>query len=191
MNYFFFIITILIVFSGCSSNTEKNTTVNGGANSNAPNTNQTNVNSAAATNSNTAELQSYNGTQNVNPNDFIRSNSSRKIVSGKADQNQAGISSRPAPDDSTITSGSRGMLFYEARTFKSNPVLSKVEKIMDGKTTVYKVYLKNGKVLDAPADQMTNYAALAPANILEIIGMSPKPPAAPQTRTDEKKEQKP
>ena len=69
-------------------------------------------------------------------------------------------------------------------------VLAKVEKIMDGKTTKYKVYLKNGKVLDAPEDKMSNFAALAPDNILEIVGMLPKPQTSPQTKPEAKKEQK-
>ncbi len=189
MKYFVFIIAVLIVFNGCSPGEQTNAT-NKGLNATAPNSNPPNANSAAATNSNQSGMQPYNGMQNVNPNAFNASNDNLKVIQVKPSKDQLPIGSRTAPDDSVITSGSRGMLFFEARTFNSHPLLAKVEKIMDGKTTKYKVYLKNGKVLDAPADKMSNYTALAPENILEIVGMMPKPQTIPPAKTEEKKDQK-
>ncbi len=190
MKYFVLSIAILVVLSGCSSTAGTNETTNG-ANPSAPNTNPANANTAAATNSGSTGLQPYNGMQNVNPNAFNASNDNLKVIPVKPVNNQAGINSRSAPDDSTITSGSRGLLFFEARTFNSHPVLAKVEKIMDGKTEEFKVYLKNGQVVDAPADKMTNYAAIAPANIIEIIGMAPTAPTSPPVKPEAKKDEKP
>ncbi len=182
MKYFVLIITILVVFNACSSSEENKTATNGA--------NSENANSSAAINANPPGMQPYSGLQNVNPNAFNASNDNLKITKVVPKKDEMPYGSRTAPDNSTITSGSRGKDFFEARTFNSHPVLAKVEKIMDGKTTKYKVYLKNGKVLDAPEDKMSNYAAMAPDNILDIIGLLPKPQTSPQTKPEEKKEQK-
>jgi hypothetical protein len=133
-------------------------------------------------------MQPYNG--NINPNAFNGANTNLKVTKYEPKKDELPYGSRTAPDDSIISSGSRGKDFVETRTFRNHPVLAKVEKIMDGKTEKYKVYLKNGKVIDAPADKMSNYAALAPVNILDIIGLSPKPQTNPTTKTEEKKDQK-
>lgn len=188
MKYFVFIISILVVFSGCSSSVETNAVTNS-ANPAAPNSNPANANSTAATNANPTGMQPYNG--NLNPNAFNATNSNLKVIEYKPKKDEMPYGSRIAPDDSFITSGSRGKEFLETRTFRSHAVLAKVEKIMDGKNTKYKVFLKSGKVVDAPADKMENMQALAPDNILDAIGMLPKPQATPPTKTEEKKDQKP
>lgn len=188
MKYFVFIISILVVFSGCASNGGETNAVTNGANPAAPNTNPANANAAAATNSNPPGMQPYNG--NINPNAFNATNDNLKVIKYEPKKDELPYGSRAAPDDSVISSGSRGTDFIETRTFKNHAVLAKVEKIMDGKTEKYKVYLKNGKVVDAPADKMKNMQSLAPANILEAIGMSPTPQTNPSTKPEEKKDQK-
>ncbi len=188
MKYFVFIISILVVFSGCSSSVETNTVTNG-ANPAAPNSNPANANITAATNADPTGMQPYSG--NINPNAFNATNSNLKVIKYEPKKDELPYGSRIAPDDSVITSSSRGKDFIETRTFRSHEVLAKVEKIMDGKTEKYKVYLKNGKVVDAPSDKMNNMQALAPNNILDAIGMLPKPQATAPTQTEEKKNQKP
>jgi hypothetical protein len=180
MKYFVFIFTIAVLISGCSSNPPANAPA-------GANTNQVNANSIAATNPNPSEMTPYNGVQNLNPNAFNATNDNRKVIPYQPKKDELPYGSRYAPDDSVISSGSRGKDFVETRTFKSHDVLNKVEKIMDGKTTKYKVYLKNGKVVDAPAEKMNNFAAMAPVSILEVIGLAPKT----QPATEEKKEEKP
>ena len=180
MKHFVFIFTILFISNACSSSAPTNSTTNG-ANPSA------NTNTVAATNSSPSGMAPYNGVQNVNPNAFNATNDNLKVVPYQPKKDEMPYGSRKAPDDSVITSGSRGKDFLETRTFKSHAVLTKVEKIMDGKTTKYKVYLKNGKVVDAPAEKMSNYAAMSPETILDVIGMLPKP----QPATEEKTEQKP
>jgi len=187
MKYFVFIISILIVFSGCSTSVETNAVSKGG-NPSAPNSNPANANSMAATNANPTGMLPYSG--NINPNAFNATNDNLKVIKYEPKKDEMPYGSRIAPDDSVITSGSRGKDFIETRTFKSHAVLAKVEKIMDGKNEKYKVYLKNGKVFDAPTDKMNNMQALAPDNILDAIGMLPKPQATPPTKTEEKKDQK-
>lgn len=189
MKSYLLIIAILVFSGGCTSNPAVNSTI-GGANP-AANSNPVNANTVAATNSNPAsQLQPYNGIQNINPNAFNATGDNLKVIPYQPKKDELPYGTRNAPDDSIISSGSRGRDFVEIRTFKSHPTLSKVEKIMDGKTTKYKVYLKSGKVVDAPADKMSNYAALAPESILEAIGMMPKPQTSPQTKPEEKEAQK-
>ena len=172
MKYYFLIIAILVLSSGCSSNPSANH-ANGGTNPPA-NSNPSNVNAVAATNTNSpAEMQPYGGIQNVNPNAFNATNDNLKVIPYKPREGEMPYGSRNAPDDSIVSSGSRGKDFVETRTFKSHAIISKVEKIMDGKTTKYKVYLKSGKIVEAPADKMSNFTAMAPNSILEVIGMKP------------------
>ena len=179
MKHFVFILTIMFVISACSSNAPTNSATNGVHSS-------ANSNTVAATNSNPSGILPYNGVQNVNPNAFNATNDNLKIVPYQPKKDEMPYGSRTAPDDSVITSGSRGKDFLETRTFKSHSLLAKVEKIMDGKTTKYKVFLKNGKVLDAPADKMDNFAAMAPETILDVIGMLPKPQPATEVKTEQK-----
>jgi hypothetical protein len=189
MKYFVLIIAISFVLSACSP-ADENKTANGANPANIAN--PANANGAAATNSAAPTgLQPYNGVQNINPNAFNAANDNLKVTKVEPKKDQMPYGSRTAPDDSTISSGSRGKDFFEVRTFNSHPLLAKVEKLMDGTTTKYKVYLKTGKVLDAPADKMTDFAAMGPENILDAVGLLPKPQTAPSTKPEVKKEQKP
>ena len=175
---------ILFVLSGCSSNSETNQAANGM--SPAANSKPANADSLAATNSNPPGAQPYNGIQNLNPNAFNATNDNLKVIPVQPKKDEMPYGSRTAPDDSIISSGSRGRDFVETRTFKSHAVLDKIEKIMDGKTTKYKVYLKSGKVVEAPAEKMTNFAVTSPEGILDAIGMLPKPQTIPEVKKDEK-----
>ncbi len=185
VRYYLLITAILCLFSACSSNTGTNSTADG-ANPAAANSNPTHANAVAATNSNPPGMQPYNGAQNLNPSAFNATNDNLKVINVEPRKAELPYGSRTAPDDSVISSESRGKDFLETRIFKSHAILDRIEKIMDGKTTKYKVYLKSGKVLEAPAEKMTNFAVLAPENILDAVGMLPKP----QANTAEKKDQK-
>lgn len=189
MKYYFLTSAILVVFSACSSNPPANSATNG-ANP-AANSNSANTNTAAATNSNPpGGMMPYNGVQNINLNAFNASNDNLKVIPYQPKKGELPYGTRIAPDDSVIVSGSRGKEFVETRTFKSHAVLAKVEKIMDGKNTRYKVFLKNGKVFDAPAEKMQDFAVNSPEGILNAIGMLPKPPANSPTKPEGKQEQK-
>ena len=176
---------VFIVSSACSSNTAQNpNSANTAANSPAAN-----ADSMAATNSNPPGLQPYNGVQNLNPSAFNATNDNLKVVPVRKKEGELPLGSRIAPDNSVITTASRGKEFVETRTFKNHEVLAKIEKVMDGSTTKYKVYLKNGKVLDAQPEKLTNFATMAPQNILLAAGIEPKPPANPPSAPAEKKDQ--
>lgn len=175
MKYFVFIVTITAFLNSCSSTPPTNAPA-------SANSNQVNANTMAATNPNPPAMSPYNGVQNLNPNAFNATNNNLPVVPYQPKKDELPYGSRLAPDDSIVSSGSRGKEFVETRTFRSDKVLNKVEKIMDGKTTKYKVFLKNGKVVEAPADKMDNFAAMAPGNILEVIGIQPKPPATTEEK---------
>ena len=184
MKYFVFILLIATALSACSAGSENS--ANSAAVQNPSNSDAANANSVAATNP-APQMIPYNGSQNVNPNAFNASNDNLKTVKTEPKPDELPYGSRKAPDDSVITSESRGKLFVETRVFKSDPVLQKVEKIMDGKTNKYKIYLKNGKVVDVPESKMDNYAVMAPGNFLEILGMNPKPQPVTPSELQEKR----
>jgi hypothetical protein len=190
VKYYLLIIAILVFSGACSSNLPANQTT-GGTNS-AANSDPANANTAAATNSNPAiQMQPYNGVQNINSNAFNATSDNLKVIPYQPKKDELPYGTRNAPDDSIVSSGSRGRDFVETRTFKNHPILSKVEKIMDGKTTKYKVYLKSGKVVDAPADKLSNYTAMAPNSILDAIGMKPQLEPNQQMKPEVKEAQKP
>jgi hypothetical protein len=189
VKYYFLVIAILVVSGSCTSNPPANTTI-GGAENQPANSNP--ANAVAATNANPAvEMKAYNGVQNINPNAFNAANDNLKVIPYVPKKDEMPYGTRIAPDDSIVSTGSRGKDFVETRTFKNHALLSKVERIMDGKTTKYKVYLKSGKVLDAPADKMSNYTAMAPNSILEAIGMKPVIEPNQQMKPEDKEAQKP
>jgi len=186
MKYLVIFTCLAILFSGCSSSNETNKSVNG---ANIQNSSTGNSNNAAMTNVTPTELKPYNGFQNVNPNAFNATNDNLKVVKTEPKQSATPFGQRTAPDDSVVTSGSRGKEFFEMRTFNNHPTLAKVEKIMDGATTKFKVYLKNGKVLEAPADKMSNFTAMAPENILAAAGVQPKQETSSPNLSNKKDQQ--
>jgi hypothetical protein len=90
---------------------------------------------------------------------------------------------RPAPDNSTFTSYLTDA-GYEVRTFKSHPLLSKVEKktLADGKQTL-KVFLKSGKVVDLAPERIPALFTIRAAEIVDLAGITPpRSSGAPPTK---------
>ena len=87
--------------------------------------------------------------------------------------------SRPAPENSTFTSYLTDAAF-EVRTFNNHPQLLKVEKKItsDGKQTL-KVFLRNGKVVDLPAQSISPIATTPTSVILQAAGVQPEQPSVP------------
>lgn len=170
-----FVITLLsIALTNCGGNAAE-------PNSTAVNSSVSNVPANSATASNGEQLQpAFNGeTKEVGDGLPVPANANVTVV----DTNQIKDTMRemPAPDDSTFTAemNEKGQP-VETRTFRSHPILKKVEKItMSPRDYVFKIYLKNGKVVESKSDQLKDFRVISPVNILDAIGMKP-PPAKPE-----------
>ena len=117
------------------------------------------------------------GSDAVTPNVPDRlANKMDQIKRGAGEMDPAAVASqnaRPAPDNSTFTSylSDAG---YEIRTFKNHPSLLRVEKrtAEAGKQTV-RVFLRNGKVVEVPAQSLGALATVPAAVIASAAGVSP------------------
>ena len=162
----------VLLAAGCSS-APSNGTGSGPAQTGSSNRETANVQSASNVNQ---TVVPYKGLENVDPNAFNATTANIRQVNVNAPSNTIPLAGRTAPDDSIFysTMNKKGEPM-EIRVFNSDPVIARVERTISGKESSYKVFLKNGRTVDAPADKMANFAAIAPANILEAIGMGPKP----------------
>ena len=172
--------------AGCSSGGSRNASTQTD-NRKVAETAATNSNHTAMTNVEMPNAVPYRGIENLDRNALNAVPENSKVVPVDADKNQLAIGTRPAPDDSVIvTTMNRQGNPVETRTFNRHPLLAKVEKITIGKDPQYKVYLRSGKVLNAPVDKMENFRALAPENILDAVGQLPKPAADANRRSADK-----
>ena len=127
-----------------------------------------------------------NNSNSVSPSnvDSDASNSRRELKSST-------MAAIPAPDESTFTSTmDKSGNFIEVREFKNHPRLLKVERKILGRDSKYSVFLKNGKVVEAPAAKMENFRSLSPVTILEAIGIkvTPETPKDPELKDQKKPE---
>jgi hypothetical protein len=79
---------------------------------------------------------------------------------------------QPAPDNSEFQSmmNNQGQP-VESRVFKNHPALLKVERIYtDLENPVVKIYLKNGKTMNLPADKIGNPMEASAAEIMNTLG---------------------
>jgi hypothetical protein len=164
-------------------------------NSPATNANTTNsANNAAASNTNAGFIP-YPGTENTNG---VPANVNAKVVSIDPQQLKPTNAAMPAADNSEIVMALNEKGAVETRTFKSNPVLAKIEKTTEGRNVGLKVYLKNGKVIPLPPEKIKNFTVDSAEQILQAAGIqTPKPVqnagtgAATGTKTDDTTESKP
>lgn len=170
MNKFFshlpYIVLASVVCASCSGGGA------GNAGNRGPNANDANAIKVIQTNANT---------NRADPNANTVSSNKTAVVPAMSSPTPL-----PAPDNSTVKSEMlRDGTAREVREFKDDPTIIKVERRISSQKDRYFVYLRNGKVVEAPADKMKDYRIFAPANILEIIGVKPPSPAAtnagPQT----------
>ncbi len=199
MNKFICFAVFFIFLGGCSSSTtETVSTTNSDIadNSVANNSAAKLQNSNAADSTNTEEPINADSTQSVlleNPGFLDYKN--KKGGKGKGvnvapiDPNAARFLS-PAPDNSEITTemNKQGQPI-ETRTFKSNPLLAKVERIyttLDNPTV--RVYLKDGKVINLPKGKIDNIFSASAQEILNAVGAAPQNDNSPLKESMEKKE---
>lgn len=117
----------------------------------------------------------------------------KNIVAVNTDLTKETIKTSPAPDDSTYSAemNSKGNP-VETRIFRSHPILAKVEKItMSPRDYVFKIYLRNGKVVESKSDVLKDFRVIAPENILDAINMKPPPPKPAQNPGNPDQQKKP
>ena len=180
----FLILILSIAYTGCrGSATETNSvTVN-----NNPSIQANIANTIVSANGETVQ-PAYNGeTKEIADGFPVPVNANITVVNTTNTMDT--MREKPAPDDSTFSAEMNGKgQPVETRTFKSHPVLAKVEKItMSTRDYVFKIYLKNGKVIESKSDDLKDFRVIAPLNILDAIGMKPQPKPDPNTPKSEDK----
>jgi hypothetical protein len=186
--------TIIAAFSillgGCSGTSGEN-------NSNAPAANGSTSNqvNAATVSNNTPSMIPYPGTENTNGNP---ANSDIKVTNIDPKQIKTTNPAMPAPDNSEMLTVLNEKGVVETRTFKSNPLLAKVERTTVGRNVQLKIFLKNGKVVAVPSEKIGNFPTDSAQQILQAAGLVASNPvqnaetgAATGTKTEETKESKP
>ncbi|MGI8639835.1 MAG: hypothetical protein ACR2MG_07760 [Pyrinomonadaceae bacterium] len=187
-------LTVFLIFpGGCSSS----------ANQTVSKTNSNIANNSVAEMRNTNVAVSTNMEDFMNPNNVppapansgLSNTPTQKIIKGKTtnvapiDPNVRKILA-PAPDNSEIsTEMNKQGQPIETRTFKSNALLAKVERIyitLDNPTV--KVYLKNGKIIDLPKGRIDNIFDASANEILKAVGIAPPNENPPSKENVEKKE---
>lgn len=185
---------LLAIFSfisvGCSGGSETNSATVPNANS-ASGTSQTN--SYVASNGETMQPAFNGDSKNAGSNMQIQVNT--MVVNAdnqKEKTNQPVQPEIPAADNSTYSAemNDKGQP-VEIRTFKNHPILAKIEKItLSPRDYVFKIYLKDGKVVESKSDELKQFRFITPENILGAINkLPPKPTPDPNdpTRDGKKK----
>lgn len=168
----------LVVFSACSSTTvetsAKNENVNGvvavksGDQVAAPQT--VDANSATTTQ---GDLQSGVATNRLQSK-IDAAKKSTEPIDNAAVEAMALKNAKPAPENSTFTSFLTDS-GYEIRTFKDNPQLLKVVKIIGAEKSSIKVYLRGGRVVDLTGNAIINLNTVPSSTILAAAGIQPPP----------------
>lgn len=172
---------------------------NCGGNAAEPNSTAANTNSSAAeipansaTASNPGQVQpAFNGEMKEVGDGFqVPANANVTFVN--TNQAKATMQEKPAPDDSTFMAEMNGKgQPVETRTFRSHPIIKKVEKItMSPRDYVFKIYLKNGKVVESKNEKLKDFRVIAPENILDAAGIKPPPPPPPDPNAPNKDDSK-
>lgn len=187
-------ISIIAAFSvllgGCAGTSGEN-------NANAPtaNVNRSNQTNGSTISGNNPDLIPYPGTENTNG--VPTANSDVKVTKIDPTQIKPTNPAMTAADNSEILTVLNEKGAVETRTFKSNPLLAKIERTTVGKNVQLKVYLKNGKVIDLPAEKIGNFTNDSAQQILQAAGLvAPKPVqnagtgAATGTKAEETKDGK-
>jgi hypothetical protein len=172
-------VVLSIFLAGCTSKSEQSNTV-----SSAP------IEIPAANAANTGGLIPYT------PTNGTISNANVTVVNANPANNSAMKMKPltfPAPDDSEYFSvmDKTGMA-VETRLFHNNPQIIKVTRTWKTPTDkTIQIYLKNGKVVKLPGDQIQNVNSAPVSVFLDAAGIKASPPLAqPQGNTAVKEPEK-
>ncbi len=168
-----FLIAILSVFlNGCSGATSP---ANNSANNQVAISNTANNSGAAVVQNADANLK----TQNADANSFPANSLGRKTGNSNSTEKPK-ITFVPAPHNSEVATrmGEQGE-FIQVRVFKADAQIKMMEHIVT--TNKFKLFLKNGKVLDVTVDEKFDserFVNISPPEILILAGLLKKPDAS-------------
>lgn len=150
---------------------------------------QTNENSNSLVDGQKIQVQNIDpNTVNMPGNSNMNVPNGRVITNGPADPNFKGKPMEmPAAYNSTMsTTMNKDGKFLETRAFKDDPQILKLERMQELKT--FKLYLKNGKVIELPYEKAENlFLQGSPSDLLLAAGI--KPAATPPVSRNPAKEQ--
>lgn len=175
----------VLVASGCTSGEETPEA----ANANSANTTivvpkQDNSKNPYGSNAN-SKMVPYNGSGNTNGNPTL--DNSKMTVVDTTRKAKPTVPTKDLPENSFITTemNAKGYVI-ETRTFRGDQAIKKVERItVTPKNVTTKVYLKNGKVKDLPADKLRDFRIATVGQILEAVGEKLPAPNGTPVRTKE------
>ena len=175
---------------GCSSSASNTSaSSNGEVSSNQSTVNAANSSPYTPASGNTGDANMANP---ANP--AVAANANQSQVKVITPQGNAKPLTFPAPDNSEYSSSmnSTGQA-VETRTFHSDPVIAKVERIWkDVNDKTVTIYLKNGKTVKVPADKVPEIKSLPVQSFYDLAGVKPAQPASkgtPAPRKDAKQNQ--
>ena len=183
------VLNVAMFLAGCTS---AEVATNSSANSAKSNRNGTSQNTTAA-NVSTVE----NSTANTGNNNLTVANNRvqekidrmRASASNSVSNTPAAMNSRPAPEDSVMTTQLTDVA-RETRTFNKHPLLKKVEKTYDSKGASIRVYLRDGRIFDLPGNSITQLPTMPSAAILQLVGISSQAAAPTRGKSKEQETQK-
>lgn len=188
-----FLLTVFsFILAGCQSGgSETNSTAAAPNANSAVNVSQTN--SYVAANGETMQPAFNAEAKEVANSNTAQSNANTTTINSSTEKIESISSGVPAADNSTYTAEMNGSNQpVETRAFKSHPILLKVEKITLGpRDYVFKVYLKDGKVIETKSEELKQFRYIAPENILEAIDKLPKATPDPNDPTRDGKKKPP
>lgn len=133
----------------------------------APQTYINNNGQGATTNS------AENNTNIVTPANRLQTKmEQQQSAANNQSQKAAPVNTRPAPEDSEITTTLTDVA-REVRVWKKHPTLAKIEKTYSGQNISIKVYLRDGRVIDLPGSAIAQLDQIPSATVLTLVGVGP------------------
>lgn len=164
-----FSVLMVLVFAAACGSTANETS----SQANSPT--QTSANAANSTAGDVATAVNNDPNTNVQTPQQRRLERIEKLrdeAANKANPSASGMSSRPGPEDSVITTQLTDVA-REERTWSKHPVLLKVLKVHDGKEGSIKVTLRDGRSFDLPGSSIQQLDQIASSAVLHLVGVTP------------------
>lgn len=177
----------LIFFNACTSETEsvKRTETNSPTNLNSGSVQTSNSNANSLENGSTMPTPMAN-IQGVNVSSNTPINTQKPLKKGESNTNEKPKTTFvPAAHNSAIgTMMSESGDFLTIRVFNSHPQIQKLEQ--NEVTKKVKIFLKNGKTVEATVDGKINFMEAAPQEILIAVGLAKPTPTPDSSQTSGK-----